>query len=328
MIKGIKDKPFVFSGPLASAADGLIAYARLSGNHYNTEGFYLTQICKLAENHNINPDTLPKTLVDEWCAKKDTESYKTWSNRVCVIRKLAKYMDNTGMKVYHTPVKIPNRKSEYNPHIYTNGELREFFTCADQIPSYANCPDRKAVTSLIFRLIYGCGLRLSEALNLEIRDVDTEKDVLVIRSSKMDKSRYVPMAHELADECRLYIHKVRLIAKPDDPFFPAPDKGFYSKRATYNLFRQILDMAGISHNGKGPRIHDFRHTFAVNCLKKWIREEKPLTSALPVLAAYLGHKSLKESQNYLRLTADMYPEITKSLNDTFNELIPEVTNRE
>ena len=328
MIKRAKDELFVFSGPLASAANGLITYARMSGNHYNTEGRHLIHICELAETLNINPDTLPKTLVDKWCVKKDTESHKTWSNRIYVIRKLAKYMDSMGMVVYHTPLKVPGRKSEYTPHIYTNEELRNFFACADQIPSYTNCPNRKAVASLIFRLIYGCGLRLSEALNLEIQDVDTEKDLLIIRNSKMDKSRYVPMSHELGDECRLYIQKVKLISKPNDPFFLAPDKGFYSRRAIYHLFRQILDMAGICHSGKGPRIHDFRHTFAVNCLKKWIKDGKSLTSALPVLAAYLGHKSLKESQNYLRLTADMYPEITKSLNDTFNDLIPEVTDCE
>lgn len=328
MIKSTKDKTFTFYGPLASAANGLMNSARLAGNHYNAEGIYLSKICKLAEMRNTDFNMLPKELVDEWCAKRDSESYKTWSNRVIVIRKLAEYMNAIGMEAYHTPVKTPNRKSNYSPHIYTNRELKKFFSCANQIPAYTNCPNRNSVGSLIFRLIYGCGLRLSEALNLEIRDVNTEDGILIIRDSKMDKSRYVPMAPKLTEECKQYMHNVRLIARPNEPFFPAPDKGFYSGRAIYHMFRQILDMAGISHSGNGPRIHDFRHTFAVNCLKKWINEGKSLTSAIPILAVYLGHKSLKESQYYLHLTADMYPDITKTVTYTFDNLIPEVTDYE
>jgi integrase/recombinase XerD len=88
----------------------------------------------------------------------------------------------------------------------------------------------------------------------------------------------------------------------------------------------VLRKAGISHlgRGKGPRIHDLRHTFAVNCLKKWVLEGKDLNSLLPYLSAYLGHEDMRGSQRYLRLTADLYPDLTTKIEETCSYIIPEV----
>lgn len=88
------------------------------------------------------------------------------------------------------------------------------------------------------------------------------------------------------------------------------------------MFRQILFVARIPHTGNGPRMHDFRHTFAVECLKKWVRSGKDITSALPVLSAYLGHKGLQSTQDYLRLTAEMFPDITARIQSHFGNIIP------
>jgi integrase/recombinase XerD len=83
--------------------------------------------------------------------------------------------------------------------------------------------------------------------------------------------------------------------------------------------------AGISHSGKGPRLHDFRHTFAVHCLKKWVLDEEDITNLLPYLSAFLGHVDLRGTQHYLRLTADLYPKIIASVEQNFSTLIPEVS---
>ena len=84
--------------------------------------------------------------------------------------------------------------------------------------------------------------------------------------------------------------------------------------------------AGISHGGRGygPRIHDFRHTFTVHCLKKWFNEGKDLMVFLPVLRVYLGHDSFNETAYYLRLTADVFPKIMLKLEAKYSNLIPEL----
>ena len=80
-------------------------------------------------------------------------------------------------------------------------------------------------------------------------------------------------------------------------------------------------MAGRGH---GPRIHDFRHTYAVHCLKKWVEQEKDLTAYLPVLKTYMGHDSFQETAYYLRLTADVFPDITLKLENRYPTMIPEL----
>ena len=94
----------------------------------------------------------------------------------------------------------------------------------------------------------------------------------------------------------------------------------------YKNFRKFLWRAGISHGGRGfvPRVHDFRHTFAVHCLKKWSVEGKDLMVYLPILRVYLGHNSFSETACYLRLTADVFPEITLKLEAKFPDIIPEL----
>lgn len=200
--------------------------------------------------------------------------------------------------------------------------MARLFQAADSLPFYPNCPNRREVASLFFRMLYGCGLRLSEALKLTMEDVDLENGVLTILDSKFGKSRYVPMSTELTKRCREYASHIRSNTVLEDPFFPAPSMTYYSRRGMATMFRHILYDAGIPYTGKGPRIHDLRHTFAVHCLKKWVFAEKDLNAAFPVLSAYLGHKSLKETQEYLRLTADMYPNILNAVEQYFGDVVP------
>ena len=94
----------------------------------------------------------------------------------------------------------------------------------------------------------------------------------------------------------------------------------------YPNFRKFLWNAGIAHRGKGrgPRIHDFRHTYAVHCLKKWAEQEKDLTAYLPVLKTYMGHYSFEETAYYLRMTADVFPHITLKLEAQYLNIIPQL----
>ena len=94
----------------------------------------------------------------------------------------------------------------------------------------------------------------------------------------------------------------------------------------YKNFRKFLWRAGISQGGRGygPRVHDFRHVYAVHCLKKWVEQEKDLTAYLPVLKTYMGHDSFQDTAYYLRLTADVFPNITLKLETHYPEIIPEL----
>lgn len=92
----------------------------------------------------------------------------------------------------------------------------------------------------------------------------------------------------------------------------------------YWLYRELLLRCGIPHagRGKGPRVHDLRHTMAVHSLLRWYREGADLDAKLPVLATYLGHQSLAGTQRYLHLTAELFPQITVRANAAFGNVIP------
>jgi integrase len=179
---------------------------------------------------------------------------------------------------------------------------------------------------VFFRMIYSCGLRSSEARLLKVEDVDLETGILTIHHSKDDNSRLVPMSDELTDRCRRYFCQVHMLSKGTDYFFPGIDGKPMTIGNVYHNFRRFLWKAGISHGGrgKGPRVHDFRHAYACHCLKKWVLQGKDLNAYLPILKTYMGHFSFEDTAYYLRLTADVYPDISIRLEGSYPDIIPSV----
>lgn len=132
------------------------------------------------------------------------------------------------------------------------------------------------------------------------------------------------MTDELTKKCRVYFQKVHCLSGVAHYFFPMKDNRPLTIGNIYKNFRKFLWKADISHGGRGyrPRIHDFRHSFAVHRLKKWSVEGKDLMTYLPILRVYLGHDSFDETAYYLRLTADVFPQITFKLEKAYYDLIP------
>jgi integrase len=171
-----------------------------------------------------------------------------------------------------------------------------------------------------------CGLRASEARLLKVADVDLENGILTIKQSKKDNSRLVPMSDFLTAYCRIFSKKVHSNPVAENYYFPALGGKSMTLGNVYKNFRRFLWRAKISHGGPGvgPRVHDFRHTYAVHCLKKWTEQEKDLAVYLPVLKTYMGHDSFNETAYYLRLTSDVFPNITLKIETKYSQIIPKL----
>ena len=143
---------------------------------------------------------------------------------------------------------------------------------------------------------------------------------------KFNKDRLVPLSTELLDRCHAYVKQIHMFSDPDDYFFPSPNRQPITIGSIYKNFRRFLWKARISHGGwgKGPRVHDFRHTFCVHCLKRWVLEGKNLSAYLPILKTYLGHHSFRDTSQYLRLTAELFPDITAKVEHVFGHVIPTI----
>ncbi len=317
-------RDYQYCGALAGIISAYIAEKRATGVIYNTEAKKLAWFSRMSLNYDLPANTLTEEAVLGWISRRPGEADKTLYYRYSVIKGLANYMQRMGYDAYcPLPGDIPKLKvGKYVPHIFTYQEVLKFFNTLDaDVKGKSMYGTRfRGMCRIIFRLLYCCGLRMSEAIGLTSEDIDWDEQLLIIRDSKFDKSRYIPMSDEMARELRLYIDRF-----PHEPcIFPSLRMRFLNERAAYKKFREILQKAGIPHEGrgKGPRLHDFRHTFAVHCLQKWIREGTPLSSALPRLSTYLGHNDISSTERYLRMTAEMYPEIAAMLSLEYGHLIP------
>jgi len=153
--------------------------------------------------------------------------------------------------------------------------------------------------------------------------VDLQQGILTVRDGKFGKDRLVPPG--LALVLRLRKYSEHFGARPPVAFFfPSPHGGPMSLRTVYFLFRTLLLQCGIPHagRGKGLRVHDLRHGFAVHTLLRWYHEGTDLEAKLPILATNLGHRSLAGTHRYLHLTAELFPEITVRTNADFGDVIP------
>ncbi|MBN2853228.1 MAG: tyrosine-type recombinase/integrase [Clostridia bacterium] len=313
-----------YYGPFKVYIQNYVEVKQALGYKYLTVALCLKRFDKFTvENHNSASD-LTKEIVMAWCSKKPHEKQENLRGRASVIRQFAIYLENLGIEAYVIPKNHFKSGEKYVPHIYSDTELLRFFKETDQCNYCSLCPNRHLIMPLIFRMIYSCGLRVSEARLLKVQDVDLKNGILTINQSKKDNSRLVPMTDELTKKCQIYSKQVHRSSNPEGYFFPMIDDKPLTHGNIYKNFRKFLWKAGISHGGKGigPRIHDFRHSFAVHCLKKWSLEGTDLMTYLPILRTYLGHESFDETAYYLKLTADVFPEITLKLERAYSELIP------
>ena len=318
-------KDHTFSGALSEVCAGFISEKRAVGYNYSTEAKHLSEFSRFTKKFDLPENTLTKEVVDAWISRRPNDSDRNYYSRYALIKLFAEHMIRTGYEAY-----CPDRSDlakihwGYIPYIFTHNEIHSFFEVADTMKKKTNTmsPRRHLIMPILFRLLYCCGLRLSEVVTLTRHDVDFDNGILTIRESKFGKMRYVPMSVEITTVCAHYAENH--LYKHELFFFPSPRGGRYDTRTVYNVFRDLLWEAGISHagRGKGPRAHDFRHTFAVHCLEKWSRKNVPLSAALPRLSAYLGHNNLAATERYLRMTAEVYPEVSELLSEKYGYIIP------
>lgn len=151
-----------------------------------------------------------------------------------------------------------------------------------------------------------------------------------IYGAKGDKERLVGISDSMLTYMKSYRSNPLVANAKSIYFFPAPDGGFYDTSTIYDIFRKCLFDAGIPHRGrgKGPRLHDLRHSFAVHILNKWSSEGKDIYTCLPILRTALGHDRITTTEKYLRLVPEAYMEVTEPFNERFHTITEVLCNEE
>lgn len=319
------DNPYAFESILSNIIQGYINEKRAVGYKFNKGMSMLKRFDIFVDSWKLTEISLPKDLVLDWTKRSPSETISNQCRRVSLLRGLAEYMSRLGYPAYIYPrALVTVERYSYIPYIFSIKELHAILGICDCYPESKISPNRHLILPLIIRVLYSCGLRISEAVSLTIDDVNLNEGTLFIASTKFGKERLIPMSNSLRERCINYRMTVLAGRTGKYPFFPSPFGNHYSTSTIYSLFRNVLWKALISHSGKGPRLHDLRHTFAVHCLKKWVLEGRDLGNSLQYLSVYLGHEDIRGSQRYLRLTADLYPDIINKVQESCSWMIPEV----
>lgn len=314
---------------LFEAITALVAEKHAVGYKYDAEARVLARFEAFLRGQFPDSDTLTEASVQAWivAARRRGVQPATLQALAAPVRELARWLGRRGQPAYLLPRAALPRPTRYVPYIYTDRELAALFAQTDRCHYCRQVPARHLVMPVLFRTIYACGLRCSEARLLRVADVDLDSGVLQIRDAKGGKDRQVPISERLRE--RLADYHGRVARRAEDPpwFFPGakPDRPL-TLGNVYHNFRRFLWQAGISHGGPGhgPRVHDLRTTFAVNNLRSWFAAGRDVGALLPVLQAYLGHASIADTSYYLHLTAESYPHIIARVQQVIGQVAPPV----
>jgi len=289
--------------------------------------YILNEFDKYAEAEKLNTISITKDIAESFCRKRPNESDKTRYNRICVFNRFSLYLKHLGYKSYL--VTPPRVKKRYTPYIFSEEQVARIFNVTDQL-----CDDKIRPHSALFampvllRVLYSTGIRVGEALNLTLDDVNLKDNCFILRGCKNGEDRMVPFNQSLAEVCYEYLNHRNVIPanKSNKRFFISYEGYPVKQNVSYHWFRKILFLAGIPHGGRGlgPRLHDLRHTYSVHALVSLGSQGMDLYVALPVMSTYLGHKSLSSTNRYVRLTTDMYPSLINSMNNAYPYMYPEI----
>ena len=248
-------------------------------------------------------------------------SASTQAGYLSAIRGFAQYLSGIEPKTEVPPTGLIRRGHRPQPYIYSDDEIIRILDAARQHPSTPRYALKPHTLYCLLGLLSVTGMRLTEALNLSLEDIDWAHGVLTIRRAKFQKSRLIPLHKSVLTELRAYIkRRNRFFAErpwrhPVNRIFVSTHGGALASRDVGANFRMLTRQIGIRKAGasRGPRIHDLRHRCAVSTLLRWYRRGKNVDLLLPVLSTYLGHVFISGTYWYLTCTPELMEAAAKRL---------------
>lgn len=279
---------------------------------------HLSDFVTFMEQHEA--PFITQSLALAWAQRPANVQPATWAERLGNVRVFARHRQATDPRTeVPAPGLLPFRSRRATPYLYSDEQIRSLLQAALDMP-YPNrdCALRPWVYYCLLGLLSVSGMRVSEACNLELRDVDLDAGVLTVRKAKCGRTRLVPLHSTTREVLADYIAR----RKRHWDGRPVPAHLFLSSRgnpvSTWqvgHVFLALSRQIGLrgEHDSHGPRLHDFRHAFATRTLVNWYRSEKDAERLLPVLSTYLGHVCISDTQWYLEGSPELMGEAMRRL---------------
>jgi integrase/recombinase XerD len=308
-----------------------VAHQRTFGRGYLHQEYILRALGRFVSRRGAGD--LSASLFDQWSDDQRHLSPTTLHARQLLVRKLCLFRRRRDRECFvpdHTRFARPRPYAA--PVIVTSTQILTMLRAASQLPPSERNPLRPAMMRVAVVLLYTAGLRRGELLRLQLGDVDADGGVLRIRESKFHRSRWVPLSKDARRELRQYLRK--RLRKPYGLQPSAPllfnggraygHTGWHAfcggglGQALRSLFRQahVHDA-----QGRHPRVHDLRHSFAVESLVRWYRQGGDVQTYLPKLALYMGHVSIVSTAYYLHFIPEIATLASERFGRRFSYLI-------
>jgi len=300
---------------LRQAVQEYLTMRRSLGFKLYKAGKLLPSFVKFMEGHPASYITTKLALT--WAQQPLRAQPVEWAKRLSMVRLFARHRSATDPRTQIPPQGLlPYRPKRAQPYLYSTKEIRALLRAA------LSLPDRGGLRPWTYHCLLGLlsvtGMRVGEARNLELRDVDLRTGVLTIRSGKFGKSRLIPIH---VSTCRVladYLARRKRwgTARPVTSYLFVSDRGTQlHDRRIHQTFCSLSRQIGLRSptDSHGPRLHDLRHRFAAMTLLRWYRSGKDVEPKLPFLSAYLGHACFRDTYWYLTAWPELMREAMSRL---------------
>jgi integrase len=272
------------------------------GFKLESQGNILLSFARFAEVEHS--DFITTALVIRWSQQASKAAAATLAERVEIVRRFASWHSTFDVRTEIPPAGLlPHRFCRQHPYIYSNEEITKIVTAAAELKSSHGL---RAITyATFFALMASTGMRIGEAVLLERADIDFKNGLLMIRHAKFGKERLLPLHKTTINELKNYANQQdRILGVVSRSGFFVIDSGRriteWSVRYTFAKISQKVGIRPPAKGyGRGPRIHDLRHRFAVNVMIEWYRKGKNVEAEIPKLATYLGHTHVSDTYWYI-----------------------------
>ncbi len=320
----------IFYSPFRKELEDFLSLrqASLSKSAYAHDCKYLTDFDAFSARYT-NESVVSETLINNWIHTLKGKS-SSIANEVIVIRVFMKYLNSIGITAYVPP--IPKVADDYVPYIFSDEELERIYLHADNL-DVSNAKKNPLIQyefPMVIRLMYSCGLRVGETLALKMKDVDLIGGILIMRHTKGDKQRLVPMNSLLTEILGRYCLAMGIVGVPDAWLFPVFEKDkSMTPKDTRHWFGKVLRLAEISLPGRkkyerGPCLHCMRHVFVFKSFAATEKAGRKIDDSVPYLSIYLGHDSLQETEKYMKFSSELFPEAMELFSNYSVDVFPEV----